>query len=89
MNPADRIKHIENKIIKTSLIHSSGSMLFALGLLATFVDDAGSLHPWLENQTAVNIMLVVGAAIIISGGYKVIMLSKEKMELKQKNGQKF
>ncbi len=67
MNPADRIKHIENKIIKTSLIHSSGSMLFALGLLAKFADDAGALHPLLENQAAVNIMLVVGAVIIIVG----------------------
>ncbi len=89
MNPADRLKQIDKEIIKTSLIHSTGSMLFALGLLAKFADDAGALHPLLENQTAVNIMLVVGAVIIIAGGFKVITLSKEKMKLKLKNGQKF
>ena len=80
---------LDKEIIKTSVIDSIGTMLFGLGLYAKFADDAGALYPLLDNQTAVNVMLVVGAVIMIMSAYKVITLSKEKAKLKNKDKLKF
>lgn len=85
MTPEEQIKALDKKIIKSSIIDAPGTMLFGLGLFAKFSDSAASLYPALGNPTVVNFMIVIGAVIMIWGGYKVISLSMEKSQLKKRH----
>lgn len=84
MKPEERIKQIDKKIIKVSIIDAPGTMMLGLGLFAKFKGNPADLYPALGNPTVVNFMIVIGAVIMIWGGFKVFTLSKEKSQLKKR-----
>jgi hypothetical protein len=84
MNPEDRIKKIEKEITKVSIIDSPGSIMVGLGLYAKFSANGDAFHPILNNESIVNVMLTLGAAIMVWGGYKIFTLTREKASLKNK-----
>lgn len=84
MNPQDRIKAIEKEIVKVGVIDAPGSIMVGLGLYAKFAAKGDAFHPILNNQRVVDLLLTVGALIMIWGSYKVITLAREKSELQKK-----
>ena len=84
MQNQQRIKDIDKQVIKITLLEAPGSLLFGVGLYAKFADDGGSILPILQDQAVVNSIIVVGAAIVLWGTYKILMLTQEKSRLQKK-----
>lgn len=85
MNPEDKIKEIDKKITKVSVIEMPGSIMIGLGLYSKFSANGDAFHPLLNNESVVNIMIAIGVVIMIWGGYNIYTLSKEKMKLKNEH----
>jgi hypothetical protein len=81
-----RVKDIDKQIIKISLIETPGSILFGVGLYSKFVGKGEAILPFLQDQAVVNSIIVIGAAIMLWGTYKILMLKQEKARL-QKSAQ--
>ena len=79
-----RIKDIDKQVIKITLLEAPGSLLFGVGLFAKFTGDGGLILPLLQDQAVVNSILVIGAAIMLWGTYKILMLMQEKSRLQKK-----
>lgn len=84
MNVEQRIKAIDKEITKVSIIDAPGSILVGLGLYAKFAANGDAFLPLLNNESVVDGMLGVGAAIMIWGAFRIIGLSREKSTLKRK-----
>ncbi|MDX2423837.1 MAG: hypothetical protein QNK43_14320 [Amphritea sp.] len=82
----DKMKAIDKKIGRVAIIDLPGSIMVGLGLYAKFGANGDAFHPFLNNPNNVNIILTVGAAIMIWGGYKVITLAREKKRLAEEYG---
>jgi hypothetical protein len=83
MQHQQRIKDIEKQVIKITLLETPGSLLFGVGLYAKFTGNGGSILPILQKQAVVNSIIVIGAAIMLWGTYKIIMLAQEKSRLQK------
>ncbi len=81
-----RIKDIDKQIIKVSLIEMPGTLLFALGLYTKFSGSAEPVLPFLQDPKVVNAIIVIGAAIMLWGTYKLLMLKLEKSRLQKGPG---
>jgi len=81
-----RIKEIEKEIVKAGIIDAPGGILVGFGVYAKFVANGDAFLSFLNNQTNVNIMLVIGASLMAWGAYKFITLSLEKNRLKDEHG---
>lgn len=86
MNKEQRLKEIDREIVKVGIIDAPGTILVGLGLYGKFAAPGEAFHPLLNDVSAVNLMLVVGGAIMIWGAYKVFSLSREKMRLNKAEG---
>ena len=84
MQNQQRIKDIDKQVIKITLLEAPGSLLFGVGLYAKFTDDGASILPILQDPAVVNSIIVVGAAIVLWGTYKILMLTQEKSRLQKK-----
>lgn len=85
MNPEQRIREIDRQIIVISAIDAPGTILLGLGLYGKFAADGEAFHPLLNEQAVVNSMLLLGLVIMIWCGGRILKLSKEKAELKNRN----
>jgi len=81
-----RIKEIDKQIITISIIETPGSIMFGVGIYSKFVGKGEAILPFLQDDTMVNSIIVIGAAIILWGTYKILMLKQEKARL-QKSAQ--
>ena len=86
MNKEQRLKEIDREIVKVGIIDAPGTILVGLGLYAKFAARGDAFHPLLNDPSVVNIMLLVGGAIMVWGAYKVVSLSREKMRLSKPEG---
>lgn len=78
------IKQIDKKIVKASIINAPGSMMFGLGLFGKFAGNAANSYPFLSNPSTVNALLILGAVVMVWGGFQVFTLSKQKSQLKNR-----
>mgnify|MGYP005839283601 FL=1 len=81
-----RIKDIDKQVIKISLIEAPGSILFGVGLYSKFVGTDAAILPFLQDRAVVNSIIVIGAAIMLWGTYKILMLKLEKSRLQKAAG---
>ncbi len=55
-----------------------------LGLLDTFREDAGSVHPMPNDTSVVSLMLAVGVIATLWCCFKLMPLEREKAQLKKR-----
>jgi len=81
MNNQQRIKTIEKETIKTAILESPGTLMVGLGLYAKFAANGDAFLPILNDDSVVNGMLFIGAAIMLWGSYKIFTLGREKAQI--------
>jgi hypothetical protein len=81
-NAIELHKEVQKKIVVFSVLSMPGAMLLGLGLLGTFGEDAGSVHPMLNDTSVVNLMLAVGVIAASWCCFKLMPLEREKARLK-------
>ncbi len=86
LNPEDRVKEIDKEFIKVQIFEAPGTIMLGLGLYGKFGADGNAFHPFLNDPTNINILLILGAVIMAWGGYKSFTLLREKASLKKKHG---
>lgn len=80
-----RLKQIDKELKMAALIDAPGSVLVGVGLYGKFGANGDAFLPFLNNQNNVNIMLLVGGAIMAWGVFKLITLTREKTTLKNEH----
>ena len=85
MSPEEKIKDIEKKITMVGIIDMPGSIMLGLGLYAKFNAKGDVFHPLLKNQDVVDSMLVIGAIIVVIGGYKAFTLARDRARIQREN----
>ncbi|HEX7027852.1 MAG TPA: hypothetical protein VF268_11470 [Gammaproteobacteria bacterium] len=86
MNPEKRMKEIDKKILMISIINLPGAIMFGLGLYAKFAVNGNAFIPLLNDQRVADALLVIGAVIMVWGGYQVFTLGREKARLVREGG---
>jgi len=81
LDAEDRIKEISKALIVAVVVDGLGSMVLALALIAKFAFDGGGFLPFVNDDSNVNVMLGLGLAIMIWGGYKIATLLMERNRL--------
>ena len=76
-----RIKEIDKQIAKVGIIDTPGAIMVGLGVYAKFIAEGDAFLPILNDQFFVNMILVLGAAIMIWGAYKTFTLARERARL--------
>jgi len=72
---------IHRSMVLVALIDFPGTVLFGLGLYGTFVGFEPDFLPMLANPLSINIMLLIGAVIMLWGIIRMIMLARQKQGL--------
>lgn len=80
-NKQQRLKAIEKELVIAGIIDVPGTLLFAVGLYATFIPAGEAFLPVLNNPTVVTSCLVLGGGMMLWGGYKLFTLLREKTQL--------
>ena len=86
LDAEDRIKEISKALIIAAVVDGVGSMVFALALIAKFASGGNGFLPFLNDDSNVNVMLGMGLATMIWGGYKIVTLLMERNRLKNEYG---
>jgi threonine/homoserine/homoserine lactone efflux protein len=82
LTPEERIKDVEKDITTVSLIDAPATIMVGLGLYAKFSTNGDAFHPLLNNEFAINTLLVLGGTVMIWVGYKIFTLGRKKAMLK-------
>lgn len=85
-DPEKRLKEIEQEFVKVAIIDTPGTVMVGLGLYEKFGSEGEALLPFLNDPNNVNIMIMVGAAIMVWGVSRIIALSRERVRLQRKIG---
>lgn len=81
-----RIKDISKQIVTITLLETPGTLLFGVGLYSKFTGAGGELLSVLHDEAVVNSIIGIGAAIMLWGTYKILMLAQEKSRLQKTAG---
>ncbi len=84
--PEDQLKKLQKEQIKASVQEMPGTIMLGLGLYGKFAANGNAFHPLLNEPTNVNLLLVLGAAIMAWGGYKFFKVTREISLLKEQHG---
>lgn len=83
MKPEERMKEINSKIVKSTLVGALSNITIGVGIYAKFLDNGEAFLPVLNNETVVNFMLTIAIPVWIWGGYKLFTLHSEKAALQR------
>ena len=82
LTPQEKAKQLK----KIAIIDTPGSILIGLGLYGKFGANGNAFHPFLNSETNLNAMLVVGGIIWAYGLYRTLNITlKGKMQKKDPN----
>jgi hypothetical protein len=81
-NTEQRIKDIDKEMIKVGIIDALGSIMVGLGLYGKFAANGNAFLPILNDESVVNFLLGVGAAVMAWGAYRFITLSRDKIKIR-------
>lgn len=59
------------------------ALMLGAGLMGKFGEDAGSVHPMLNDASTVNIVWIVGIIVTLGCGFTLWPLEREKVRLKK------
>ncbi len=79
----EKIAKLQKQLIITSIYEAPGAVLLGLGMYAKFAANGKAFLPILNNPTAVNAMLIIGAAIMLWGGTTVFGILKQIEKIKK------
>jgi hypothetical protein len=84
-NLEERVKEIDKEFKKVQLFEMPGPIMVGLGLYGKFGADGGAFHPFLNDPTNINILLIIGGMIMAWGVSKSVALLREKANLQKEH----
>ncbi|UCX06290.1 hypothetical protein ACRWQN_02730 [Shewanella sp. HL-SH8] len=76
-----QLKAIDRKMLMIAIIDFPGSLLFGLGLYGIFAGFDKNFLPMLADQQIIYAMILVGGGIMLWGGWKMLILAREKQHI--------